>query len=140
MTDNYYLTALIEGEHYMFLTSKSDGFAHSIVNYLNDGDSINVECFALTDEDYKHEVGTDKIFLEEFDNRLYNKILKEVVSYGVGIPNIFEGVSMLFVDVNDSKDSASFTAEQLLGDKLNVTDCTIKNNGAKNRSHLKIVK
>ena len=132
----FYLTVNIESEDYIFLDTMSDGMAYSIVDYLDEHWHDDLMFTVLTGNNL------DKKFLEEYDKPLYNQILKRVVEFSTGVPNIFEGVSMVFLSDNTPEESSGFTAEQLMGDRLNITDCTIKNSEkpVRNRSHLKVIK
>tara|TARA_R100000951_G_scaffold116695_2_gene129853 strand:- start:2311 stop:2718 length:408 start_codon:yes stop_codon:yes gene_type:complete len=132
----FYLTVNIEGEDYIFLDTVSDGMAYSIVDYLDEHWHDDLMFTVLTGNNL------DKKFLEEYNKPLYNQILKRVVEFSTGVPNIFEGVSMVFLSENTPEESSGFTAEQLMGDRLNITDCTIKNSEkpVRNRSHLKVIK
>ena len=134
--NKFYLTVNIESEDYIFLDTMSDGMAYSIVDYLDEHWHDDLMFTVLTGNNL------DKKFLEEYDKPLYNQILKRVVEFSTGVPNIFEGVSMVFLSDNTPEESSGFTAEQLMGDRLNITDCTIKNSEkpVRNRSHLKVIK
>jgi len=134
--NKFYLTVNIEGEDYIFLDTVSDGMAYSIVDYLDEHWHDDLVFTVLTGNN------SDKKFLEDYDKPLYNQILKRVVEFSAGVPNIFEGVSMVFLSENTPEESSGFSAEQLMGERLNITDCTIKNSEkpVRNRSHLKVIK
>ena len=134
--NKFYLTVNIEGEDYIFLDTVSDGMAYSIVDYLDEHWHDDLVFTVLTGNN------SDNKFLEDYDKPLYNQILKRVVEFSAGVPNIFEGVSMVFLSENTPEESSGFSAEQLMGERLNITDCTIKNSEkpVRNRSHLKVIK
>ncbi len=134
--NKFYLTVNIKGEDYIFLDTVSDGMAYSIVDYLDEHWHDDLVFTVLTGNN------SDNKFLEDYDKPLYNQILKRVVEFSTGVPNIFEGVSMVFLSENTPEESSGFSAEQLMGDRLNITDCTIKNSEkpVRNRSHLKVIK